>query len=629
MDFSSSEFEKLLEKISSETGTSPDLDYYEYLFENPVCLKRATITEFLQIPGFTTSEARKIISICSFDSVNSIEVLKSQIKLTYDQIQLLKTFTTFDTKIENNKYISLRIRNKNYIRKPESYSENKLIGDDLDLYQRVFVKYNNLSLGLLTDKDFGEKNVDDFLSGFLSVNWSGYKFLIGDYFIETGLGNILWKNFGVRKSADVIYPLNQIGSGLKEYRSATNYRFFRGVGLEKLFTITDDIDLNLKSWYSLSERDGNYDSLTKTISSVYKQGYFRTSSEIHKISAFKEQIVGNDVNLRFGNFTLGSTLVNLSFDKEIQTESKQDFSGKEGNLISFYGFFNRENFSISGEFSEDANYNKAFKIIANYALNNWNILLNGRSYDSDFRSPYGYNFGESATPSNEWGIYTGLRYNGLNNMLLSGYFDFFGTYSKSYYVSNAYRGFDLLIQSDYIFINRVKGIFRMNFERKPYDEFYFVDDTNSINRNKLKVRFDISKPLIKKLNLRFRLDGVYVFQEKKIIEESGLAFLSELVYNITENVNLGSRFSLFATDSYKSAIWQYEIGSAGYMSTVPLYESGFRAYIFADVELLDCLNMRIRYSIHQMNNRHNMGSGLLTINGNKDERLIFQMDFRY
>jgi hypothetical protein len=626
-DYFSDDFEELLERVSIETGSSPELDDYEYLIENPINLKTASVAEFLRIPGFSSSEARKVIDYCRSDSINTLSELRKNINLTDDQVTILSYFSTFDKTVsKQNKKISLKIRNKNYINKPESINNGIFKGDELDLYQRLSVEYENFALGLLTDKDFGERKINDFQSGYLSGNFEGYKVILGDYYVESGSGNLLWKNFGRKKGADVINSMNQNANSIKEYRSSINYKFFRGVAAEKFFSINNNIDVILKGWYSNIDRDGNYDSLSNTIKSIYKQGYFRTESEIAKISAFNEKAMGSDIMIKYGDFAFGSTILNLDYNHGINTNSKADFMGKSGNLISIYGMYHFNNLSFSSELSQDANSNIAFKFSSLYESGDWSLTLNYRSFLADFRSPFGYNFGESSTPSNEWGIYTGIRYSGIKNILFSGYFDYFGTFAKSYYVSIPYTGFDLFLQSDFKLSNSTKALLRFNYEKKPYDDYIQEADTNFLNRNKTKLRFDITKSINKKLELKFRLDAIYISHDDRTENEKGFGFLSEIKYEIYNWLKIGGRYSLFETDGYKSAIWQYELASSGYMTTTALYGSGYRAFVFADLRFLEKIKMRIRYSIHEKNNIENFGSGYLKIKGNNDSRLLLQLD---
>jgi hypothetical protein len=618
--------ENILEKISVETGSSPEIDGIEQLIENPLHLKTATIQEFLRIPGFTTSEARNILLLSKSDSLITFSQLFSKIELTDEQKYLLLICTSLD-KFLPDKKIFWRTRLKDYLREPRGFTQNKFKGDKLDIYNRFSAYSGDFSFGFLTDKDAGELHLADNYSVYLSGKVYDFKLLAGDYYLETGMGNILWKTFPAEKGAEVIYPVIQKGSGIREYRSSIDYRNFRGFAMQRDFKIFNN-NLNFIAWYSNSERAGTYDSTNDIITSVYRSGYYRTESEIKKKDAFNELLYGGNLELKGDLITLGITALHIKNDKELVTESKALFMGKEGSLLSAYSFFNYSDLSFGAEFSSDVKGNTAFKVGTQYEINNFEIALAGRSFTPGFRSPYGMIFGESSIPNNEYGFYTGLKYNGIKNILISAYSDFYASYERTYYIPEPIHGSDLFFQTEWRIAHNNKILLRLVSENKT--DVIAVSETYKeiFQKQVFRARSEFESKSINSLSLRLRIEACHIDFQDYAKDETGIAGFCEAIWNPQELIQIGGRFSAFSTKSFESVIYQFELAVPGYMTTQPLYGDGFRSFLFAKISPVKNIDLWIRYSILKKNNVISIGSGYLEISGNRDERLMLQLDIR-
>ncbi|MFH1052643.1 MAG: hypothetical protein V1779_17115 [bacterium] len=621
--------ENILEKISDETGSSPEFDAIEQLIEYPIYLKQTSIQEFLQIPGFTTSEAKAILEITGLDTITNYQQLFIIIKLSDEQKYLLQICTSLEKPLylaEKNKFY-WRTRVKDYLIEPRGFTQNKFKGDALDLYNRFTGYCDGFSLGILTDKDAGELYLADNYSGYFSGELSGFKFLVGDYYIETGMGNILWKPFAVGKGAEVIYPSLQRGSGIREYRSSIDYRNFRGFALEKSLIVFGN-NINVLVWYSNVNRTGTIEDSGRAIEAVYRAGYYRTESEISKKNAFNEVLLGSNLEWKNDFLSAGFTAMHLRYDKPILSESKYAFYGKEGNMLSVYSFFNYSNFSIGAELSSDANGNAGIKTGSQIEFGDFELAMNFRSFTPDFRSQYGYSFGESTAPNNEYGLYTGLRYKGIEDFIFSTYADFYASYERTYYVPEPIHGDDLFFQTDWKMSDDVSTMLRFSAENKT-DAINISDSFKEVYQKAIyRLRVELNAQLLKSLSVRFRTEADYVSFKNIIENERGIAGFLELKWLPFEFMQTGCRFSAFSTNSFESVVYQYEMAVPGYMTSVPLYGDGYRALTFIKISPVPNIDIWLRYSITKKNNVSSIGSGYLEIFGKKDERIIIQLDCR-
>ncbi len=258
----------------------------------------------------------------------------------------------------------------------------------------------------------------------------------------------------------------------------------------------------------------------------------------------------------------------------------------------------------------------------------FNININFRSFTPNFRSQYGYNFGESSAPNNEYGLYSGLKYKGIKNILMSAYADFYASYARTYYVPEPIHGIDLFFQTDWKIDKTSKALIRLCSENKT--DVININDTGKVVYQKeiYRVRTEFENQLLKSLSLRIRLEANLIGFEKLVNEETGIAGFVEFKWEPFDFLQTGFRFSAFSTNSFESVIYQYEMAMPGYMTTVPLYGDGFRYLAFLKITPINNMDLWFRYSITKKNNVASLSSGYLEILGNRDQRLMIQLDFR-
>ncbi len=628
--FDEERLEDILERISMDTGTSPKLEQIEIFLEKSLNLKAANLETFLKIPGFSRLEAKEIIETARLDSVRSVQDLIREVDLSKEQEYLLKSFCVV-VKIEEKreqrpKEILWRTRNKNYISKIRGFEENIFQGSSLDLYQRLLAFYGENSIGVLMDKDAGEKSIADFYSAYLDLNLGGYRVLMGDYSLELGLGNLFWKPFSLRKGANVIYGALRIGSGVSPYKSSIDGSFFRGGAVETSYSIGDSSELDLTVWASRANRAANIDSSGALATSVYNAGYFRTETEIEKAGSLKENCYGVDIKLDKDNLTVGALLSGLHYDKKIVSESKSAFSGKSGFITSLYGALTYEDQAYGVEITREAKGNLGVKAGAQMKFDKFNLAFALRSFSLKYRAPYGFNFGESSSPANELGVYSAIDWDVCKNVRFKSYLDLYATYGKTYYVPEQVKGIDFFAQTRCRFNDKTDFIFRTQFENKTDAKTLATDEKQVFQKGKFRLRTEIVRQALETLRFRVRAECAYLNFQEVVPDELGLATFFDTRWRPCDFVELGSRFSFFSTPSFESAIWQFEYAAPGYMTTRPLYGEGERFYVYVKFVLWDKIALRLRYSALMKNSVDGIGSSYLETLSNSDERYLIQVD---
>ncbi len=621
-------YENLLENVSKDASTNDDLDKLEFYRQNPVYLRYASKSELADIPGINSIIAEKIVLLVRRHPHLDLKMINDSLNLTVNEFLILQNCTTLniDKSMEDFHKIAIRVRNQINLQTQMGFIDSSFVGNNLDVCQRIKYNSKNISASFLTDKSSGEQNINDFMSGNISYSNDDLKIIIGDYTSSIGLGTVLWRQFGASKSGEVFYPVTQIGNGANPYSSSLEFNFFRGIAVNyKSYPM-----MNLSAGYSNIDRAATVEENSGTVTSMYNSGYFRTDNEISKRGKLNEQMGYLNLEAVDGNVTLGMLGLYLHYDKTIDGKSSSLIKGDGGLFSSYYFKYSGKTINSMAEISADNIGNIAFKSFFALDLKSLRLVFHPRYFSDKFRSLFGFNFGEFSYPSNEYGIYTGLQWKISSKSQFAVYYDKYATLNKTFTVPFIVSGNDFL--SEFSFRNDKSAIyvFRIKYESKTQAmaDAITKDRINYI-QTKVNARFDMTNNISKKLNLRHRIEVSFVDFENKMEQEIGVSCFLEIDYQILKYLKLGGRLSYYNTESYESAIWQYEYSMPGLMTTNANYGSGARFYANLVFQPIDELSFRIRYTKTQRNNVEILSSGLNEINGNTDDRVYLQLDLNF
>ncbi|MEJ2103668.1 MAG: hypothetical protein P8X47_03710, partial [Ignavibacteriaceae bacterium] len=80
------------------------------------------------------------------------------------------------------------------------------------------------------------------------------------------------------------------------------------------------------------------------------------------------------------------------------------------------------------------------------------------------------------------------------------------------------------------------------------------------------------------------------------------------------------------TDSFNSAIYEYENNLTGVLSNIALFGEGIRWYLLMRYRPIRILTLSVKYSETYKPKETSLGSGYNVIPGNLDNSLSFQLD---
>ena len=634
------DIQELIDELFNEPSTESDnsnlYEVLEDLINNPIDLNNATIIDIQQIPTIDYLTAKAIINfrntVGKFVNKDNIFLIK---ELTNEQKKKIFPFVFVKgerTLILNNKLIQtasyniqlkLRSRIINDLQTREGFIDGSFPGSKPKIYNRLFASYKNYRAGILTEKDAGENTLNDLSTFFIQIKDLDYldNLVVGDYTLEFGQGLALWSPYGFAKGADAIYPVKKKNRNIKPFKSTDENNFFRGVAASLNYN-----NFGISAFYSSNKFDANIDPFTSEILSAPVDGLHRTSSEINKRKSADETFKGIRLDyISDKQINAGLLYYNSKFSNSFMSSSVFDISGSNFNYYSFYYdvFIDRAN--IFGENTYDGT-SVASIVNMQYSISRELVWITSiRNYPRNFANIHGFSFGERVgTVSNEFGIYNGIRWNlpiGSFNIYYDQFKFPFSTFSNP--VST--QGDEFLINLRSKIDRKIETNFRYKIENKEISE-----DINGTKQLVYRTRQNLRGELIynSTSSLRFRTRvEISNFKIKELsINEFGYLIFQDIKIKLLYNLSVSSRFILFNTDSFNSAVYEYEYDLKGILSNIGLSGKGIRWYIVGNYKFSDLLNISFKYAETYKPDEKQLSSGSSLIYNNLDNRLSLQID---
>jgi hypothetical protein len=625
--------------LESDDDTDITYEYMlgqiEFFANNPIDISQATINQIAELPAITYFEAYHIYEYIRINSnANNKNItmatIATHLNLNPLQLYILNHCATIGTPI---KHFNAKIRERSsyQIETPVGYENNKYVGEQWNLLQNYTANYKldfaKISAGTTINKNAGEKHIDEYTSGYLMFVHENVSLIVGDFSIYTGMGNVFGNSYSAFKGYNAIAPAANYTNKIAPYTSKLDYNLMRGAATRLDIPIFEKNHLASTIWYSHAPRSA---TITKDgyVSSLFTTGYYRTTTDVAKKNSITENNVGATIELSGCDYSIGALLNYLDYGKEIRSSSGRAFSGQMGYLSSFYGSAYFDNVNLSAELSLDNHSNIGFKFGTAYKSKPVDFAIHFRSFDENFRAPYGTIFGEYSYPSNEIGLYTGLVWRPTNYIRLTSFVDCFYSYESTYTVDTNVSGFQIFSQLDYKF-NSANSIYaRINYKNKT-DEVQINKTPHFYQKDKLNLRLEYEHSFAKYLSLKLRADAIYIGNKGMTADETGFALFAECNYAITNWLKLQLRTTYFTTDTYTSAIYQFDYFYPGYSYSAALYNEGTRSFIALQFSPADWCKLYIRYINMYKPEATTLGSGNELINSNMQNRIYSQLEIKF
>lgn len=626
------EIEKYLEESYSGNELSTALDILEYYSSHPINLHTSDSYKIAVLPTIDLVTAKTIKRRITLNPEASYNLLLDSLPISSVQKVIIYNMTTNEKPKE--KAISedvdfyARLRHDSRGEETNGFKNNKFAGSSLDLNQLYNLSYGNFDAMMMANKNAGEKDLLELTKFAVSYNSDFISATIGDFAVTSALGNLFWNSFVSGKGADIVGSALVYSGSVRRSSSTINMSSFRGLACSKDISIGKMNHLSITAFYGNTDRDATIDTSKNIVTSIYNTGLFRTATEIKKQNSLNELAFASIVEFKNEDFSFGLSALNLNYDKTIQSSSGSAFKGKNGTFISFFGSRNFEEQSFAAEITRDNNANLGLKASWLMRRTVYSVSAQFRYYDSAFRTPFGYNFGEQSFAANEIGLYVAMDYRLASGALLEVYTDLYSTIGRTYTVQDRVIGLDLLAQISFDFLGG-QMLVRDKFEVKTEGVKLLGNTKQTIFAlSKENFRCEWEKSVSKDFSFRLRADAVYMQFQNVLPAELGLALMGECKYSPTKWINLKGRATLFSTDSYNSAIWMYEYRLASSASAPALYDDGMRSLLSVNFDPIRNISFSFAWTRLTRFDAKSIGSSYDEISGNTDNRFYMLLEIK-
>ncbi len=643
--------EILLENSESEEDDSKMLDFLENLNRNPYDLNKVTLEQLETIPFLSSVMAKKIIDyrdeVKTFKSKRALLKIEGMTGELYEKIKIYlvarqskKDILIDETgrKVNSSKLndmlnlrTQLKLRFFQELQPKEGYLTGKYEGSRTKIYNQLNSKYSNLNYrleaNLTVEKDAGEKNLTDFVSGFLELK--NYKFItdavVGDYTLNFAQGLAMWNSLSFSKGLSAVAPLKKRGKGIDGYSSVNEVQFLRG-GAAKI----NVRDLYLNLFYSDNYYDATIDTDIEGVSSFYYDGYHRTASEIRRMNSVKEKLYGGRISYEKGSLRLGTTYWRSAFSRPVIPDSLKHlykFSGTSAAMLSADYDFIFRNINLYGEFARSQSNSVASINALQFTFFKFaDILLSYRNYPIDFAPVHSSGFGEkNGDTYNERGFYAGIFLRPVKGLSVNSYFDQFSFPYRTFSNPVPTSGRDFLT---YIEWRAAKGLLiNLKYKNENKEEARTVKDDFNRDikridvRDQMNVRFGFIYQVTERFRVRSRFEYVFIDYEEFGGDNKGYLFFSDIRVIPVTGLVLDTRIIFFDTDDYDSRIYEFESDITGVMSNIPLYDKGRRWYLLLKYKPFPFIEIDAKYAETYIDGVKSIGSGNDKIKGDVNNRL--------
>ncbi|MEY4986558.1 MAG: hypothetical protein RL567_337, partial [Bacteroidota bacterium] len=253
---------------------------------------------------------------------------------------------------ENTKQqIILRIENtleqKNGFSLPTARSKVRYSGNPLNTLFRYRGTWNShIRGGILSSKDAGEQNYNDFISAFVEIKDTRgiVKLILGDFINQWGQGLVQSGSFSLGKSYESIRATQKFHGGAMAYTSSGESEFYRGANLQATFR-----QLQGQVYFSIRNKDLILSKDSSYFRAFQFDGLHRTATEIGQQNRLKENATG--INLRYrGKQTEWSVAQTITrWNYAFQPSNPLDWRGNTLLNTSLSYIRQQGNIRISGE----------------------------------------------------------------------------------------------------------------------------------------------------------------------------------------------------------------------------------------------------------------------------------------
>lgn len=596
------------------------LSYYE---SSPINLNDYRIEE---VSNFPLLNIKHWSAINKYKRINgnilSANELKNLPHFSTELVQIIKPFIRFKSENKSGKLKGFLIQKNDYIFEnskgykltdSSSYKGSKIQND-----YRLNIENNKTKAFATWKKDRGEPiNFSHLKSG---IQFNSKKIIqqinLGSFSTQFGEGLIHSNKFISPKN---LPPEKQLGitKNLSSNSSSNNFNFENGLAIKvktKKYQST--------SFYSFKKLNGSMDN--DTLTSIKKDGYYRTYDDIEKRNQSNLSSIGTSQQLTLGYLSiLLNSKIHLQeyFYQPIPSYYNKNYGHQNlfNNSLSFR-YFNG-NILFKGESAIDKDFDYALNYFVAGRLDELFILVNVRYFESDYNSFQSLTFSEFNRVQNEKGFLASIQKQ-AKNISLFGSIDLFSTQNPKFRTSRPSIGKELILQSNLTLSEQSDLKLFLKQETKQRDNKNSQIDqleTTQLLKNYVQLKIQLQESL----NLKIRAD--HVLFKSETTSSKGQSAYVQLGKTIKKQA-FNMRITSFKTDDWDSRIYLYENDVLYTFSVPSLNGKGFRFFFNYKLNIGRKHTLWAKFAQFYYPEQESIGSGKDEILGNT--KTEFKIQYR-
>jgi hypothetical protein len=643
-------YEHALEFGSEDGSVTPLLELFESLEEDPLDLNVSSESEIEQIPGLGPLIAFRIVSQRSIQPFQKVEDLQRIEGVTPELLRSLNPFVTVKRRsVFSPQRLHVRTRGMQSAIGQSGTVRDSYPGSPDKLYSRIVAHIEgssgekgqelinfdsprpSLTLGLVTEKDPGERNYLDFVSGNVSASIPGLsaRFFLGDFVCEGGQGLVLWRSGGTSKGTEATSGIARSAVGIRPSFSTDQTWFFRGAAA------TFDLKQGTVSLFCSNKTlDAGTDS-SGVVTRLDSDGLHRTETELKTKGSLREVSYGVRMASELTEgVQVGASALTSRFNRRVHLPGIFGFDGEGSSSVGLDASLARSNMRIFGEVAQD--FNRARAGVVGIVLNpcrETNIALLARYYPREYKTFHGSGFGANGGNNvNESGLYCGVTFRPVAWMNVNASWDQFVFPWRTSAAMFPSQGKELVVQSEMDLSSRTSLTILLRSREKPAEIELTspagLAQTADNFRSQQNYRATLMVGSSQSVVWRSRVEVVTVRYSLRPGSEIGMLVLQDVSFDPVRHVSLEARVIAFDTPTFDSRVYEYEAEVPGACQTPGLYGKGLRWYFIGRSEFVRHVSISLKYA---QTRRESVRTCLFTGESalpQSDDHLTFQIDVK-
>ena len=591
--------EEILESEEETVDQIELAEQLEWLRKHPINLNTADFTTLIRIPLLLPQQAQAILAyrnqLGSFQSLSQLNAIPDLPSDFLEQISPYVRVTAAATRWQVPLHFETRTRIKRQVETPPEFTEGKYFNTPEKVYQRVLINHRDqLTAGVLLERDSGERRLNDFQSYFLHFPYLPFQseLIVGNYTVEIAQGLIQSGAFGNGLSSNPTQAIVKHRRRIKPYRSVSESKSLYGGAWQLNRPHFTGLLLASQTRYDAAK------DASGTVTSFDESGLHRTPTEIAKKDQIQEKRWGGSINvIPWPAFQVGATYTISKFNQWVDLSEpirkRFAFRGQQQELwgLDFNLLVNQLN--IFGEWARTPTGESAAQIGAILSFSGLTTTFLFRQYGQQFYNFHGQSFGSfSATPANQKGFYSGISYQINRKTSLKAYFDFYRTPWRTYFETMPIESQKAFVQ---IFHKLDKSWWiTIQWRGKTITKNSDLQRTQSLRWQldyRLSDRFLIRNRLEKKWT---KIVHPALWHQSDTSSEEGWSVYQNLIIKPRSNLSIYTRLGFFDVPTFDTRIFVFENDVPGVMTNRMLFGRGSRWYLLIKYDWFEWLNFALK-----------------------------------